>query len=480
MAYMPGYSRDKAPRIGIFFNSIGAFNERGKRETEDAWRKLFADFQEGGIIARNSLLVENRVFGPHEVMSVADEFARRLVDAILIVNSAFPNGNAFTTIAMYPYLVRIPIMVAADREAVIPGCREWTTNAWCGVIMNNFAAKRLGRYMHPLAGSPSDPSFRDELKMLLNCFRAVAHMRRDYMGRFGDNPAGFHSAQGDELAYTSIFGTRMGRVDLMAVMNTFKERRTQGLLGEASFDEEDVAATAERMKDGKGFAGTPEMLDAAARLYHAFRAHIEAEGFTSATFKCWPELQSAYFPYTPCAAMGQLLADRLVTGAGCEGDIPATVAQSLGTLLTGKPAAMLDFVDHIGSSEVVRLGHCGVGIPGLMEEGDSLGLSSPCRQCGVTTGLDHIGQFKYGVKTGIGLIPHKDSFKMLVFTGESSKETDKNILYSAADVRVADHKRLNDLILEHGFSHHLAVAMGDVSKELKVLCGYYGIECILL
>jgi len=35
-------------------------------------------------------------------------------------------------------------------------------------------------------------------------------------------------------------------------------------------------------------------------------------------------------------------------------------------------------------------------------------------------------------------------------------------------------------VKEHGFSHHLAMAFGDISKELAILCDCYGIEYITL
>ena len=38
------------------------------------------------------------------------------------------------------------------------------------------------------------------------------------------------------------------------------------------------------------------------------------------------------------------------------------------------------------------------------------------------------------------------------------------------------HLNKKELVIEHGFSHHLAMAMTDISKELKTLCEYYGIE----
>ena len=84
------------------------------------------------------------------------------------------------------------------------------------------------------------------------------------------------------------------------------------------------------------------------------------------------------------------------------------------------------------------------------------------------------------MKTGLNLIEDENRFfKLLVFTGESRPDTARGILYSASDVEVKNYTRLNDLILQHGFSHHLAMVFGDVSQELKLLCDFYGIEYIL-
>ena len=274
-----------------------------------------------------------------------------------MLDSAFPNGNALSTIASDPYLIKIPLIVTADSEAVFESDtvkqywpkagKEWTTNAWCGVIMNNYAAKHMGRYIKPLPGCPDDNSYRDELKMLLNVYHTISRMRNDYMGRFGDAPGGFHSATTDELNLTMLFGTRIDTVDLTAVMHAYEKGIVKGLKGEVRFTEEDVKKTEKRMRQGRLCLVDDEMLSAGARLYHAFRAIIEANGFTSAAFRCWPELQSEIVPYTPCFAMGQLLADRVLSGAGCESDCLSTIAQSLGTYLSGEPAALLDFVHEL-------------------------------------------------------------------------------------------------------------------------------------
>jgi L-fucose isomerase-like protein len=169
-------------------------------------------------------------------------------------------------------------------------------------------------------------------------------------------------------------------------------------------------------------------------------------------------------------------------------------------LLSGKPCACLDFVNYLGREPICQLGHCGVGIAGYMApnepglEGevsqeikakilrgeirvnDALAEKSPERQDDQAVAPGHIGQFEYGIKTGINMIQDRcGNFKMLIFNGESSPETAKGQLYSASDVKVKNYTKLSDLVIEQGFSHHLAVALGDIAQELKLLCDFYGI-----
>ena len=157
---------------------------------------------------------------------------------------------------------------------------------------------------------------------------------------------------------------------------------------------------------------------------------------------------------------------------------------AIGTLLSGKPAACLDWVNYTGGSDIIQLGHCGMGICGLMESGkacdavcDAIALHPVIRQAGGTMGPVLIGQFEYGPKTGLCLTRDPDgSFKLLAFSGDSTPETARGMTYSAADVRFADYAKLNRLVLDGGFPHHLAVAMGDIREDLRMLCMFLGIE----
>lgn len=496
------YFKGTPPKAGVVANSIGVFSLKGKEVAERQLKTLFEEFRKEGYISEDSFLYPQRIFSPEESRKVSDLFTKKRVEVIVVLNSAFPNGNTFLALATDPYLFKIPLIVTAPPEIKLP-VPEWTTNAFCGVIMNNFVAKRINRYIYPLAGWPKEKGYQNELKRLLKVFYAVRELRKNVIGRFGDAPGGFHSASGDQLTYAERFGTQIETIDLTAVMETYRSRKAVGYLKEVKFSEKEVEETTKEMKQGRVVLVEDEMIRKAARLYHAFKAIIEANGLTSAAFRCWPEMLEPYIGIPVCLPMGWLLSKKVVTAASCEGDWPTAVTQTMGTLLSDKPAACVDFVNYIGGSPIVQLGHCGMGIAGLMAKNppklsgkissqlkkkimtgkirinDAIAEKSSDRQGGLNIGPAHIGQFKYGKKTGIGLIQTKEGrFKMLVFTGESSPETAKGILYSAADIKVKNPQRLNDLILEHGFSHHLALTFDDISQELKVLCDYYEIEYI--
>ncbi len=478
---MPGKA---APvKLGLLINSIDAFNPQAKDRSEAAARALFGRLLEAGAIDRGSIIL-GRIQGPHEALRAADEMAAAAVDLIIITNVAFPNGQVFLTLATHPRLSRIPLAVTADPE---PKSGEWITNAWCGVIMNNHVARRIGRTIAAIPGPLDGDAFREELDRLLRVARAIRDLRRDFLGRIGDAPGGFHSASGDQIAFAATFGTRVDTVDLTALTEVFRTGRAAGYLGEATFDDDDVRATLEEVTRGREVLVERPMLERGVRLYHALRAIVRASGYTSLAIRCWPEMNEGYIGISACLASSLLLGKGDVTAVACESDWPMAVAQTLGTLLSGQSAACLDWVNVIGASEVVQLGHCGAGICGKMAPSapgsgttcDAIAVHPVLRQIGKEMGPVHIGQFEYGPKTGICLLDDGGGkFRLLAFGGESGPDTARGMVYSAADVRVKYPRRLHRLILDHGFPHHLAVAFGDLTEDLRLLCGYLGVEFV--
>jgi L-fucose isomerase-like protein len=472
------------PKVGIVSNSIGVFSPEAKDKTDAALRKLFQDSLRDGKIDPGSLLL-GRLFGPHEAMEAADKLAEARVDLVVVVNVAFPNGQVFLTLATHPQLARIPMAVAADPE---PSREEWANNAWCGVIMNNHVAKRIGRPIQTLPGPIGGDTFQAEFERLLRVAGVIKALRRDFLGRFGDAPGGFHSATGDQIAFAEVFGTRVDTVDLTAVLEAYKTGRTSGLLGERTFTDAEVEAFADEIVEGRRVEVARDMIVKASRLFHAYRAIIRANGYTSAAFRCWPEMNERYIWISSCLAQTLLLTTAEITAAGCEGDWPMAVAQTMGSLLSGVAGYCLDWVSYTGASEIIQLGHCGAGVCGAMADRpaacggpcDTITVHPVIRQGGGgQIGPVLVGPFRYGPKTGICLMQKPDGrFALLSFEGESSAATGLGMKYSSADVLVPDYRELNRIVLDRGFPHHLAVAEGRLNRDLGMLCAFLGVEHI--
>jgi L-fucose isomerase-like protein len=505
------YKAESAPKLGLVTSAVPYFSEKGKEYSEGGMRQLFNILVEEGYISSESIFYQKRISGYHQAAAVAEDFAAARVDVILIFNSAFPDGFVFPVIAMHPSLKSIPVIVAADEEPnEAIGSPEWVTNSVCGNDMNNYVAKYLKRYVRFLDGSPVSTGFQNELKMLLNVYRTVKMLRHDYLVRFGDAPGGFHSANGDQLLYFKTFGTTVCSVELLRVKEVYDKMEAIGEFGKQTFSEDEIVQTAKDMAQGRlNLLKDQQTLYKGARYYHALLAIIKVEGFTSAALKCWPELAEEPYKLSPCLSMAWAISKGDVTAFACESDWPGAIMQTMGKLLTGVPAAFMDFVNWNDKGDILQLGHCGIGIPCIMEPTDPKLLNEAqnkeipskelrdkvlsgeiavtdaiiehgvSREAGIDIGPSLIGQFQYGVKTGFDIIQTPEGkLKLLVFTGESSPDTAKGILYSACDMRVKDYKKIFQLKREHGFSHHLVVAMGDISRELKELCIFYGIEYI--
>ncbi len=279
ITYQAPYPAQDAPKIGVVYNSIGGFVEQGKQLTETAFGKLLDQCKSSGVISADSVIYPDRIFGAHDAWKVADLFSTSGLDAIVIVNSAFPCGHVLPIIGMAPHLRHLPLVVAAYEEPNEPlqSCL-WVTNAICGSDMNKHDARRLGRYARYLAGQPGSEDFDNEFGMLMNVYRCVRKLSRTYVGRFGDGPGGFHSATGDQLLFARVFGVAVETVDLLRVYRVFEEMTTTGTAGEASFSDEDIRATVAEMLGGRvNLMQGSDDLYRSARLYPALRAICQSE-----------------------------------------------------------------------------------------------------------------------------------------------------------------------------------------------------------
>ena len=124
------YPKDRAPKIAIVANSIPVFSSQGKETAETQMKSFFQALKKQGAISQESLFWPERIFAPHEAEKVLDSFVAEKIDALVVLNSAFPNGNTFLTFAANAYLWRIPLIVTAPPEIDLKNS-EWTPKPNC-------------------------------------------------------------------------------------------------------------------------------------------------------------------------------------------------------------------------------------------------------------------------------------------------------------------------------------------------------------
>lgn len=508
--YKVGYSREKAPKLALVGTSVLKFHPEVKESIKNDTRKMFEGLISDGFISPDSIYVPS-CFGQYEVTKIAKELKEANVDICLIINTAFPNGGTATILSSF--LKGIPIVISSVPERNLVGQNDWETNSFCGALMNNNALINMGIYHKVLIGIPNTEQYNDEVKRLLNIAYTIKEMRSDRLAAFGDRAPGFHaSSLNNEMTDLRVFGTYIETFALSAVSQVYDSMKCVGLAKTVTFTEEDVQNTVKRMREGRIVLSPDDQVYRSARYYHAFKAIIEANGLTSAAFRCWPEIQGS--GVNICMAITMLMADGIITGGGCERDIHATMSQTILHHLSGKPSICLDFIDEFGhfTENMVQMGHCGAGIPGYMEpapkeimdrieanggkvpEDIAQGIhsgeilvrntmmgSSVNFPSGFNIGPCLVGPMKFGEYTCMRIIPSLDgrTHKMLIFKGRSSAETTRNIKLASLDLVVdGDIKKLFEGVLANGFPHHLAAVPGDYVEELKELCRFWEIEAV--
>lgn len=504
------YIGDKAPKIAIVGTSVPKFHPKAKEEIRDATKKMFDQFGAEGLISDDSIYIPN-CFGQYEVTKIGKKLKAADIDLCLIINTAFPNGGTATILGSY--LQGIPIILSSTPEPNSAKQSDWENNSVCGVLMNNNALNFMGVYHKVLIGFPDSDTYNNSLKLMLKVAYTIREMRNDRLAAFGDRAMGFHaSGINNELVDLKVLGTYVETISLLTVQNVYDSMRCEGSAKTVTFTEDDVQATIQRLRNDRIVLSPDEQLYRSARYYHSFRAIIEANGLTSAAFRCWPEIQGS--GVNICAAIGLLLSDDIISGGGCERDIGVTMSQSILNHLSGQPAVCLDFIDQFGrfTKNLVQMGHCGCGIPGYMEETpqdildkietndgkvpdeimegintgkiavrNTLMGSSVNSPSGVDVGPCLVGPLKFGEYTCMRILPSLDgkSYNMLIFKGKSSEETARNTKVVSLDLVVeGDTEALFEKVLQYGFPHHLAAVRGDHVEALKELCRFWGMEII--
>lgn len=203
------------------------------------------------------------------------------------------------------------------------------------------------------------------------------------------------------------------------------------------------------------------------RYYLAARAQVEQKHLKAYSLNCFPNLKAKI-----CLGIA-MLNDECI-GAGCEGDLHASILMTMVGMLTGKAAFNGDFLQMNAKENVITFSHCGAGALSLAG-----GMENICLKRSIETndGLSVFYETQMpGKVTLVNLMNGSDHLRLSVMCADSVKDTsgyEGNPLALRFD---GDVRTLPDVLAQAGTGHHWIGMCGDWTEELRLFARMTGLK----
>ena len=203
------------------------------------------------------------------------------------------------------------------------------------------------------------------------------------------------------------------------------------------------------------------------RYYLAARAQVEQKKLCAYSLNCFPNLKAKI-----CLGIS-LLNDECI-GAGCEGDLHASILMTMVGWLTGKAAFNGDFLQMVAKEDAIMFSHCGAGATSLAGCCKNISLK---RSIETNDGLSVFYEtYMPGTVTLVNLMNGSDHLRLSVMRGESIKDNsgyEGNPLCLKFD---GDVRSLPDVLAQCGAGHHWIGLSGDWVEELRLFARMTGLK----
>ncbi|HEX7557323.1 MAG TPA: hypothetical protein VF338_11910 [Leptolinea sp.] len=366
----------------------------------------------------------------------------------------------------------VPILVQAypdDLDRMGPDLRR---DAYCGKfsIMDVFYQHNLKfTALKPHVVKPSNPRFLANVDHFDRLCRVVNGFRHLTVGAIGARTTAFKTVRFDEVALERM-GITVETFDLSTVIS-----RVRTLSSESSA----YKAKLHILKDYSSWEGVPDTaLDNLTRLSVALDELIDEYQMDAIAIRCWSELQQQ-LGISPCVLLGLL--NNTGTAAACEVDVNSAVIMAALSLVSGRPATVLDWNNNYGDAEEkCILFHCGPVPRDLMTDKgrvvDDVLLATAVgdnNSFGCVVGRIAPTDMTFG-----SLMTDAGKVKVLLGDGRFTEDAIPGNFFGSAGV--AEISQLEDVLLHigrNGYRHHVGVTAGKhVAPLQEALEKYLGFE----
>ena len=275
------------------------------------------------------------------VQNIAHSLAADPPDMLLVFQATFADSTMTTALVEK---IDVPLVLWAVPEEHVGG--RLRLNSLCGINLAAHALTRAGQLYATIFASPDDPQALEKVLSLALAGRARNAIRRDRLGRVGENPEGFETCLLDPDLIWQTFGLEVVQFDL-----------EKDIFPLARKIESNRIDTIQTQLGGK-VHGLGELEPKATRgtlsVYAALQqiaAHKRINGFA---IRCWPE----FFTEMGCAACGamSMLSDEMVP-CSCEADVNGTITQMILQSISETPAFGTDMVSVYDERDAILVWH---------------------------------------------------------------------------------------------------------------------------
>ena len=355
-----------------------------------------------------------------------------------------------------------PVILWTLREPVIDGTRL-RLNSLTGAFSAGNAMRHFGRAFEYVFGAPSEKEVESKIAAAVSAARLIKEMKSLKLLQVGHTPQGFGFGRALDSEMLKNFGVRLESIEARELIEKAK-----------SYSDEEIV---EYLADAKTrIAGLDEIdgknVSDFARLYKAYKEYVDANGVGALASRCWPDFFVSFG--TPvCSVLGIL--NDLGMPAACEADAYGALSMYAAQKLTGKCAFFGDPVSLDENENTLTFWHCGMAPCSLARDDTGACAGVHCnRKIGPT--------LEFGCKAEkavtvfrIGREPD-GTFRFFSAKGEALDRPKQ--FYGTSLVVKTEYpvKELVEGAVKYGWEPHYAVAMGDITEEIKALGNMMGIE----
>ncbi len=430
------------PKLGFVAMALPGYF-MGEEMCEDKRLEGIAALEKAGY----QLSAAPAVYSPDDAFSAGIMLRNENVDCLVVLLTTFVADYFVTELAK---ACNKPVFLwAPDREV--------TCITMVCTPLITASLKNLGRDCCVVSGELNDEYCIEQLYRYSKAAMLKNRLRGARIGYSGHKPEIMYSMAANEYLLDQKLGVTVVN---LPIEDFYKEAEKQ--------DPEQIRQKWESMRGCFGCVDVrPEDGLLSIRYYLAARAQVEAKHLQAYSLNCFPNLKAKI-----CLGIAMLNDARI--GAGCEGDIHASILMTMVGWLSGQAAFNGDFLQLTPKDNIITFSHCGAGALSLAGCHQNIRLQ---RSIETNDGLSVFYETQMpGTVTLVNLMNGGDHLRLSVMRAQSVADPsgyEGNPLALRFD---GDVRTVPDILAQAGAGHHWVGLQGDWVEQFRLFARMTGLK----